>query len=51
MKLIAAAMILAGSALNLLAGTPSVPEIDANTAVGAVTLIGGGLLILRARRK
>ena len=33
------------------AGGPNSPEIDANSAVGAVALLGGGLLVLRARRR
>ena len=31
--------------------TAAVPEIDARTAVSAVALIAGGLLVMRARRK
>jgi len=30
---------------------PNVPEIDGNSAAAAVTLIAGGLLVMRARRK
>jgi len=35
--------------------TPStasqVPEIDPNSAMGALTLLGGGLVVLRGRRR
>jgi hypothetical protein len=33
------------------AGIINSPEIDASSAVGAVALLGGGLLVLRARRR
>ncbi|HXK02649.1 MAG TPA: LPXTG cell wall anchor domain-containing protein [Verrucomicrobiae bacterium] len=44
--------VLLVSATAAFAGVSStVPEIDASTAVGAVALIAGGLVVLRARRK
>jgi hypothetical protein len=30
---------------------PTVPEIDAASGVGALTLLAGGLLVIRARKK
>jgi len=33
------------------AGQNPVPEIDASSAVAAITLFSGGLLVMRARRK
>lgn len=33
------------------AGGPTTPEIDTGTAVAAVALLAGGVLVLRARRK
>ena len=45
------AMLLAGVAGFALAGNPRVPEIDAASGAAALSLIAGGLLILRARRK
>jgi len=33
------------------AGPTPVPEIDASSAAAAITLISGGLLLLRARRR
>jgi len=37
-----------GSALGAL---PAVPEIDAASGVAALGLLGGGILILRSRKK
>jgi hypothetical protein len=45
------AMWFAGVAGLALAGRSSVPEIDAASGAAALSLIAGGLLILRARRK
>jgi hypothetical protein len=51
-KLIAFSLLLEASALQLLAGAaPPVPEIGATTAAGALTLIGGAMLVLRSRRR
>ena len=33
------------------AGLTVVPEIDPTTGIGALALLAGGLLVLRARRK
>jgi hypothetical protein len=50
MKLLGIFVILLGSASFAFAGTTS-PEIDGNTATAAVALVGGGLLVLRGKRK
>lgn len=52
-KLIGFSFLLMSSASLALAGAGGVsaPEIDGATAVSAVVLLSGGLLILRARRK
>jgi hypothetical protein len=45
------ALLLIGSAGFVSAGIPpSVPEIDVATGVGALTLLAGGLLVIRGRR-
>jgi len=44
-------LLLAGSAAIAFGCAVQAPEIDAATGVAALTLLGGGLLILRARRK
>jgi hypothetical protein len=44
------ALLLIGSAGIVSAGfLPTVPEIDATTGIGALTLLAGGLLVIRAR--
>lgn len=51
-KLLALSLLLEASALQLMAGfAPGVPEIGASTAAGALTLIGGAMLVLRTRRR
>jgi len=50
-KFIAFSMLLAGAANCAFAGTSVAPEIDGASAVSALVLLSGGLLILRARRK
>jgi LPXTG-motif cell wall-anchored protein len=42
--------LLVGLAGSAFAGVVA-PEIDASSAAAAVTLISGGLLVLRSRRK
>ncbi len=44
------ALLLTGVAGQVVAGTPT-PEIGASTAAGALTLLSGGILVLRSRRK
>ena len=50
-RLLGLSLLLAGIASVALAGTPPAPEIDATTGVAAMGLVGGGLLILRSRKK
>jgi hypothetical protein len=46
------ALLLVGSAgFAVAGGIPTVPEIDAATGVGALTLLSGALLVIRGRRK
>ncbi len=51
MKAITFLTLLVGATGAAFAGAPQAPEIDAATGIGALTLISGGLAILRARRK
>jgi hypothetical protein len=52
---IAVALLILGTATVSQAGIcfipPAVPEIDPATGASAVALIGGAILIIRARRK
>jgi hypothetical protein len=48
-KVLGWTMLLMGAAGRAMAGV-TVPEIDGGSAVAAVALLSGGLLILRARR-
>ena len=50
-RYIGLSLFFLGAAGFAFAGTISSPEIDASSAVGAVALLGGGLLVLRARRR
>jgi hypothetical protein len=51
LKFIAFSLLLVGAANFAFAGGVSVPEIDGASAVSAVALLSGALLVLRARRK
>jgi len=51
MRLLGITFLLAGVAGAAWAGGSIVPEIDANAGVAAVTLLAGGLLVLRSRRR
>ena len=51
MKIIGIMMLLVGAAGTAFAGATVVPEIDSTSAIGAVALLSGGLLVIRARRK
>jgi hypothetical protein len=42
--------LLVGSASFAMAGFVTVPEISGNSAVAAIALVSGGLLVLRGRR-
>lgn len=49
-RLVAAFLILAGTASLAFAGNPT-PEIDSATAASGLAVLAGAVLILRARRK
>ena len=51
MKTFGMLLLVAGGASFAFAGTPLVPEIDGSTAVSAVALAGGIVMILRGRLK
>jgi LPXTG-motif cell wall-anchored protein len=52
MKFAGMALLLMGFSGVVLAGVlPSVPEISPATGVGAIALLSGALLVIRARRK
>lgn len=51
MKALVFVTLFVGTTGAMFAGLPQAPEIDAATGIGALTLISGGLTILRARRK
>jgi hypothetical protein len=48
-KLIGLTMLLMGCAGYALAGQRIAPEIDASAGVAAVTLLSGGMVVLRSR--
>ena len=50
-KFLGLSFLLAGAASFAFAGISVAPEIDSASAVSAVVLLSGGLLVLRARRK
>ena len=53
-KILSFALLLLGMAGSLMAqgpGFPGAPEIDPGSAVSALVLLSGSLLVLRARRK
>ena len=50
-KLAGLMLLIAGSAGFAFAGVIASPEIDASAGAAAITLLSGGLLVLRARRK
>ena len=50
MKTAGSLLILMGMAGIAVAGGVTVPEIDAASGAGALTLLSGALLIIRARR-
>jgi hypothetical protein len=50
-KTIAMLCVMLGVAGFAMAGTPTTPEIDAASGIGAITLLSGAVLVLRARRK
>ena len=50
-KFIGFTCLLVGAAGFAFAGNAIAPEIDGASAITAVVLLSGGLLVLRARRK
>lgn len=51
-KLLGLLFVIATAAVVAMAGdNGQVPEINATSAVGALTLLGGAILVLRARLK
>jgi hypothetical protein len=44
-------LLMLGAGAYAFAGTVAAPEIDANSAAGAVALLAGGILVLRARKR
>lgn len=51
MKTIGRVLLLIGLPGLALAGVTSVPEVDSGSAVAAIVLCSGAVLVLRARRK
>lgn len=51
MKTLGLGLILAAMASTAFGGTVGAPEIDGSMAASAVTLIAGGMLVLRSRKK
>jgi hypothetical protein len=51
MKTVGMMLLLAGLSSFAMGGTPQAPEISPATGVGALTLLSGALLVIRARRK
>ena len=50
-RLIGTVLLMAVAASYAFAGTAVTPEIDSSSSVAAVALLGGGLIVLRARLK
>ena len=51
-KFLAVLFVMAGtSGVAMAGGITRVPEINPTTALGALTLLGGSVLVLRARMK
>jgi hypothetical protein len=42
-------LLIVGASSALMAGTATVPEIDASTGASALVIVAGGILVLRAR--
>ncbi len=45
------ALLLCATASSAFGAAVPAPEIDGNTAVSAVTLIAGGLMVIRGRKR
>lgn len=52
-NLVGLTLLLLGASISTFAGTTTTkaPEMDANSALTALALLSGGLLVLRARRR
>jgi hypothetical protein len=50
-RIISLSLFLLGAVGVAFAGVSPAPEIDASSAVGAVALLSGAVLVLRARRR
>lgn len=50
-KIIGLTLMFVSLASFAVAGTVQAPEIDASSGVAAVSLLAGGLLVLRGRRR
>jgi hypothetical protein len=50
-KLMGIALLLVGLSGLAIAGVPIVPEIDYASGVGALALLSGAILVIRARKK
>ena len=50
-KIISLTVLLMSVGSYALAGVTHAPEIDANSGIAAVALLGGGLLVLQTRRR
>jgi drug/metabolite transporter (DMT)-like permease len=50
-RVISLGLFFLGAVGAAFAGVAPTPEIDASSAVGAVALLGGAVLVLRARRR
>jgi len=50
-KVLGMVLLIVGVSSALMAGTITVPEIDASTGASAVAILAGGILVLRSRRK
>jgi len=51
-RILGGVLIFIGASVALMAdGTLSTPEVSAGSAVSALALVSGGLLVLRARRR
>jgi hypothetical protein len=51
MKFLGLTLLIVGAAVSCFAAPPQAPEIDPSSGAAALALVGGALLIIRARRK
>ena len=51
MKVLGLSLLLAGAATSVFATPVAAPEIDGGSAVSALVLLSGGLLVMRTRGK